>query len=163
MHKICKTISDNYKFSYNLDSILSRLIYGRILFPSSKLNTYQESKKLLEQPDFELHHVYRALEVIAKETDFIQSEVYKNSLSISKRNDQILYYDCTNYFFEIEEADGLKQYGVSKENRPNPLIEMGLFMDGDGIPLAFNIHSGNTNEQTTNKGVLLLQHNLLRS
>ena len=151
MHKICKTISDNYKFSYNLDSIFSRLIYGMILFPSSKLNTYQESKKLLEQPEFELHHVYRALEVIAKETDFIQSEVYKNSLSISKRNDQILYYDCTNYFFEIEEADGLKQYGVSKENRPNPLIEMGLFMDGDGIPLAFNIHSGNTNEQTTLK------------
>ena len=151
MHKICKTISDNYKFSYNLDSIFSRLIYGRILFPSSKLNTYQESKKLLEQPEFELHHVYRALEVIAKETDFIQSEVYKNSLSISKRNDQILYYDCTNYFFEIEEADGLKQYGVSKENRPNPLIEMGLFMDGDGIPLAFNIHRGNTNEQTTLK------------
>ena len=151
MHKICKTISDNYKFSYNLDSILSRLIYGRILFPSSKLNTYQESNKLLEQPDFKLHHVCRALEVIAKETDFIQSELYKNSLSISKRNDKILYYDCTNYFFEIEEADGLKQYGVSKENRPNPLIEMGLFMDGDGIPLAFNIHSGNTNEQTTLK------------
>lgn len=151
LHKICKKISTNYKFTYNLDSILSRLIYGRILIPSSKLNTYQESKKLLEQPDFELQHVYRALEVISKETDFIQSELYKNSLSISKRNDHILYYDCTNYFFEIEEEKGLKQYGVSKENRPNPLVEMGLFMDGDGIPLAFSIHSGNTNEQTTLK------------
>ena len=151
LHDICNTISGNYKFSYNLDSILSRLVYGRILFPSSKLNTFQESKKLLEQPDFKIQHIYRALEVIAKETDFIQSELYKNSLSITKRNDHILYYDCTNYFFEIEESEGLKQYGVSKENRPNPLVEMGLFMDGDGIPLAFSIHSGNTNEQKTLK------------
>lgn len=149
LHKICKEISHNYKFTFNLDSILSRLVYGRILFPSSKLNTYQESKNLLEQTDFELQHVYRALEVIAKETDFIQSELYKNSLSVSKRNDRILYYDCTNYFFEIEQEDGLRQYGFSKEHKPNPIVEMGLFMDGDGIPLAFSIHSGNTNEQTT--------------
>jgi len=149
LHKICKDISTKYKFTYNLDSILSRLIYGRILFPSSKLNTCQESKNLLEQPDFELQHVYRALEVIAKETDFIQSELYKNSLSISKRNDRILYYDCTNYFFEIEQEDGLKQYGFSKDHKPNPIVGMGLFMDGDSIPLAFSIHSGNTNEQTT--------------
>jgi transposase len=149
LHTICKEISHNYKFTFNLDSILSRLVYGRILFPSSKLNTYQESKNLLEQPDFELQHAYRALEVIAKETDFIQSELYKNSLSVSKRNDRILYYDCTNYFFEIEQEDGLRQYGYSKEHKPNPIVEMGLFMDGDGIPLAFSIHSGNTNEQTT--------------
>jgi len=149
LHKICKDIADRYKFSFNLDSVLSRLIYGRILFPSSKLNTYQLSKTLLEQPDFEIQHVYRALEVIAKESDFIQAELYKNSLNISKRNDKILYYDCTNYFFEIEHEDGCKQYGPSKENRPNPIVEMGLFMDGDGIPLAFSIHSGNTNEQLT--------------
>lgn len=149
LHRICKEISNNYRFTFNLDSILSRLIYGRILFPSSKLNTYQESKRLLEQPAFELQHVYRALEVISKETDFIQSELYKNSLSISKRNDRILYYDCTNYFFEIEQEDGLKQYGFAKDHKPNPIVEMGLFMDGDGIPLAFSIHSGNTNEQTT--------------
>ena len=149
LNKICEDISDKYKFSFNLDSILSRLIYGRILFPSSKLNTYQLSKSLLEQPDFELQHIYRALEVISKESDFIQSELYKNSLNISKRNDKILYYDCTNYFFEIEQEDGLKQYGPSKENKPNPIVEMGLFMDGDGIPLAFSIHSGNTNEQLT--------------
>ena len=151
LDKICKDISDNYKFTFNLDSILSRLVYGRILFPSSKLNTYQESKYLLEQPDFELQHVYRALEVIAKESDFIQSQLYENSLSVSKRNDRILYYDCTNYFFEIEDGDGLKQYGYSKDHKPNPIVGMGLFMDGDGIPLAFDIHSGNTNEQTTLK------------
>lgn len=149
LHKISNDISEKYKFTFNLDSILSRLIYGRILFPSSKLSTYQESKYLLEQPDFELQHVYRALEVIAKETDFIQSKIYENSLSVLKRNDRILYYDCTNYFFEIEEEDGLKQYGFSKDHKPNPIVGMGLFMDGDGIPLAFSIHSGNTNEQTT--------------
>ena len=151
LHTICNDISDKYKFTYNLDSILSRLIYGRILFPSSKLNTYKESKNLLEQPNFEVHQVYKALEVIAKETDFIQSKLYENSLSISKRNDKILYYDCTNYFFEIEEEEGLKQYGYGKDHKPNPIVGMGLFMDGDGIPLAFNIHSGNTNEQTTLK------------
>jgi len=151
LHKICEDISDKYKFTFNLDSILSRMIYGRILFPSSKLNTYQESRNLLEQPDFEIQHVYRALEVIAKETDFIQSKLYENSLSLSKRNDQILYYDCTNYFFEIEEESGLKQYGFGKDHKPNPIVGMGLFMDGDGIPLAFSIHNGNTNEQTTLK------------
>lgn len=149
LHKICHEISGRYKFTFDLDAILSRLIYGRILFPSSKLNTFQQSKRLLEQPAFKLQHVYRALEVIAKETDFIQAELYKNSLSVSKRNDRILYYDCTNYFFEIEEESGLKQYGYSKDHKPNPIVQMGLLMDGDGIPLAFGIHSGNTNEQTT--------------
>lgn len=151
IHTICNDISSRHKFTFNLDSILSRLVYGRILFPSSKLNTFEQSKRLLEQPNFELQHIYRSLEVLADESDFIQSELYKNSLSISKRNDRILYYDCTNYFFEIEQEDGLKQYGPSKEHRPNPIVEMGLFMDGDGIPLAFSIHSGNTNEQTTLK------------
>ena len=151
LHKICKKISDKYKFSFDLDSILSRLLYGRILFPSSKLNTLKQSELLLEQPNFELHQIYRALEVISNESDFIQSELYKNSLSFSNRNDKILYYDCTNYFFEIEQEEGLKQYGPSKEHRPNPIVEMGLFMDGDGIPLAFCIHSGNTNEQVTLK------------
>ena len=83
--------------------------------------------------------------------DFIQSELYKNSLKYSNRNNNILYYDCTNFFFEIEQEDGLKQYGNSKENRPTPIIQMGLFMDGDTIPLAFNINPGNTNEQITLK------------
>lgn len=146
---ICKKISVKHKFSFNLDSIFSRLIYGRILFPSSKLNTFQLSKRLLEPPDFEIQHIYRSLQVIAKETDYIQSEIYKNSLAVSKRNDKILYYDCTNYYFEIEQEEGIKEYGYSKENKPNPIVEMGLFMDGDGIPLAFNIYNGGTNEQLT--------------
>lgn len=149
--KICRQISDRYKFEYNLDAVLSRLVFGRILSPSSKLSTMEYSKTLLEKPGFELQHIYRALEVLAKESDFIQAELYKNSADVSKRNDRVLYYDVTNYYFEMEEADGIKQYGYSKESRPNPIVSMGLLMDGDGIPLAFCINPGNTNEQTTLK------------
>ena len=151
LHDICKEISKRYKFTFNLDSILSRLLYGRIIFPSSKLATYDLSSRFIEQPDFDIQHMYRALDVISKETDFIQSELYKNSLKLSKRNTGILYYDCTNYFFEIEEESGLREYGHSKDHKPNPIVQMGLFMDGDGIPLAFDIHSGKTNEQKTLK------------
>ena len=149
LNDICNNINNKYKFDYDLNSILSRLVYSRIIYPSSKLATFELSKKYIEQPNFELHDIYRALEVIAKETDFIQSALYKNSLKVSKRNTSILYYDCTNYFFEIEQESGLRQYGPSKEHRPNPITQMGLFMDGDGIPLAFSVTAGNTNEQIT--------------
>ena len=151
LDKVCKNISEKYRIKYDLNSILSNLIYTRIIEPSSKLSSFEASKKFIEQPNYELHDIYRALEVISKETEFIEAEVYKNSLSVVNRNTKILYYDCTNYFFEIEQAEGLKQYGLSKENRPNPITQMGLFMDGDGFPLAFNVNSGNTNEQTTLK------------
>lgn len=151
LDKICKEISQKYKFDFDLDSILSRLIYGRVIFPSSKLATYELSKQFIEQPNFDLHQIYRALEVLAKETDYIQSTLYENSLKISKRNTSILFYDCTNYFFEIEQEDGDKQYGPSKEHKPNPIVQMGLFMDGNGIPLAFSINRGNMNEQLTLK------------
>ena len=151
LNDICKQISDKYQFKFDLNDILSKLIYSRILFPASKLKTLELSKKFLEQPNFEYQHIERALPIICDEMDFIQSELYKNSCKYSKRNNKILYYDCTNYYFEIEEEDGLKQYGKSKENRPNPIVQMGLFMDGDGIPLAFDITPGNTNEQTTLK------------
>lgn len=149
LDKICKDISKRYSFKYNLTEILAVLIYGRILFPKSKLGTFEDAKHHLEQYSFELQDIYRSLGVLSKEKDFIQSELYKNSLKIGKRNDKILYYDCTNYYFEIEREHGIKKYGMSKEHRPNPIVEMGMFMDGDGIPLAFCIHSGNTNEQKT--------------
>lgn len=151
LNDICKTISERHKFTYNLNSILSRLIYGRIIFPASKLATFELSKKFIEPPEFEIQHIYRALEVVSKENDYIQSELYKNSLNVYDRNKGILYYDCTNFFFEIEQEEGLKQYGLSKEHRPNPIVQMGLFMDGDGMPLAFCINKGNDNEQTTLK------------
>ena len=151
LKKICRDISTKYKFTFDMDSILSRLVYSRVIYPASKLATCKLSKKFIEQPNFEIQHIYRALEVLAKETDFIQSELYNNSLKVAKRNKGILYYDCTNFFFEIEQEEGLKQYGVSKEHRPNPIVQMGLFMDGDGIPLAFCINKGNANEQITMK------------
>lgn len=151
LRKLCKEISKDYKFDFDLSEVLSYLLYTRILEPGSKRSSFEESKNYLEPPSFELHDVYRALEVIAKENDRIQAWVYKASKKLVKRNDKILFYDLTNYFFEIEEADGLKQYGVSKEHRPNPLVQMGLFLDGSGFPLAFSIHPGNMNEQTTLK------------
>jgi transposase len=151
LNNICKSITDKYQFKYDLNNILSNLIYSRIIYPSSKLKTLDLSKNFIEQPHFEYQHILRSLEIIAKESDFIQSELYKNSLKYSKRNDKILFYDCTNYFFEIEDDDDFRKYGKSKEHRPNPIIGMGLFMDGDGIPLAFDTFPGNTNEQVTLK------------
>lgn len=151
LDKMCRTISKKYKFEYDLDSILSRLIYARVIYPSSKLSTFQLSARFMEPPSFELHQIYRALEIIAKESDTIQASLYSNSLAVSQRNTRVLYYDCTNYFFEIEQESGIKQYGYSKEHRPNPIVQMGLFMDGDGVPLAVHIGKGNTNEQLTLK------------
>lgn len=148
---ICRAIKARHKFKYDFHAILTDLVYARILSPSSKLSSYNFCKTLLEPPKYEIQDVYRALSVIAEESDFIQSELYKNSNFIHPRNQKILYYDCTNYYFEIEEESGLKHYGKSKENRPNPIVTMGLFMDADGIPLAFDIFSGNQNEQTTLK------------
>lgn len=151
LDKMCLAIAKKYKFSYDLDSILSRLVYGRVIYPASKLSTYQLSSRFMEQPSFDLHQIYRALEIIAKEADSIQASLYSNSLAVSKRNTRVLYYDCTNYFFEIEQESGIRQYGYSKEHRPNPIVQMGLFMDGDGVPLAVHIGKGNTNEQLTLK------------
>ena len=146
---ICRKIAKTHSFSYNLDSILSRLVYERILCPSSKRSCYEQSADLLEAPDFELHQIYRALSVIAQESDSIQADLYEASKKLVSRQTGILYYDCTNYFFETECPEGLKQYGPSKEHRPSPIVEMGLFMDRSGIPLAFCLYPGNTNEQTT--------------
>ena len=149
--KICRSIKERHKFQYDLNAILTDLVYARILAPSSKLASYEYCQSLLEPPKYSLPDVYRSLSVIAEESDFIQSELYKNSNFLHPRNNRILYYDCTNYYFEIEEESGLKHYGKSKENRPNPIVTMGLFMDADGIPLAFDIFPGNQNEQTTLK------------
>lgn len=151
LDKTCRKIRDKYNFKFDINAILSDLIYARILEPASKLSSYKIASEFLEKPSYQLHDVYRALDVLGNECDFIQSEVYKNSHLIGKRNDKILYYDCTNYFFEIEQEDGDKKYGKSKEHRPNPIIQMGMFMDGDGIPLAFSLFPGNANEQTSLK------------
>lgn len=153
MDIICRNIRNHHKFSYDFHAILTDLIYARILAPSSKLSSYKYCHSLLEPPKYSLQDLYRALSVLTKESDFIQEELYKNSNFIHPRNSKILYYDCTNYYFEIEAEDGIKKYGKSKEHRPNPIITMGLFMDADGIPLAFDIFPGNQNEQLTLKPI----------
>ena len=151
LHKVCRKLRTKYKFKYDINAILSDLIYARILEPSSKRSSFKVASEFLEKPSYELHDVYRALDVLGSECDLIQSEVYKNSHFLGTRNDKVLYYDCSNYYFEIEQEDGSKKYGKSKEHRPNPIIQMGLFMDGDGIPLAFSLFPGNANEQTSLK------------
>lgn len=148
---ICRNIKSRHDFDYPIQSIFSDLIYSRILYPSSKKSSFEFAHSLLEQPKYELHHVYRALSIIAKESDYIQSEVYRNSNFLHSRNNQVLFYDCTNYYFEIEQENGIKKYGKSKEHRPNPIVSMGLFMDGDGFPLAFDLFPGNQNEQKSLK------------
>ena len=151
LNKTCRKLKAKYNFKYDLNAILSDLVYSRVLEPCSKRASFKTASEFLERPTYELHDVYRALDVLGTECDFIQSEVYKNSHFLTKRNDKILYYDCSNYYFEIEQEDGSKKYGKSKEHRPNPIMQMGLFMDGDGIPLAFSLFPGNANEQTSLK------------
>ena len=151
LDKTCRKIKSRHCYEYDLNAILSDLIYTRVLSPDSKRSSYRTAQSFLEPPSYELHDVYRALSVLAEELDFIQSEVYKNSRCFGKRSDHILYYDCTNYYFEIEQEEDDKKYGKSKEHRPNPIVQMGLFTDGDGIPLAFSVFPGNANEQTSLK------------
>ena len=148
---ICRNIRNRHKFNYDFHAILTDLIYARILSPSSKMSSYSFCKTLLEPPKYSLQNVYRALSVMAEESDYIQEELYRGSNFVHNRNSKVLYYDCTNYYFEIEEEKGNRKYGKSKEHRPNPIVTMGLFMDADGIPLAFDIFPGNQNEQITLK------------
>lgn len=146
---ICDSISDKYKFQFDLNEILSYLVYARIIYPSSKLETFKQCQNFIEQPSFQLHDEYRALSYISQNMDFIQEQLFNNSKKVIDRNSNVIYYDCTNYFFEIENEDNFKKYGVSKQHQPSPLVGMGLFMDGDGLPLSCNIYPGNMNEQTT--------------
>jgi len=146
---ICNNIQDKYQFHFDLNEILSYLIYARIIYPSSKLETFKQCQNFIKQPKFNLHDEYRALSYIAENIDYIQEELFSNSKNIIKRNSKVIYYDCTNYFFDIDNEDVLRKYGISKEHRPNPIVGMGLFMDGDGLPLSFNIYPGNQNEQKT--------------
>lgn len=151
LDKICQSIAEKSQAQYNLNAILSRLVYTRILYPASKRGSLKAAKDFYEQPSFELQDVYRSLSLLAENSDFIQAELYKHSQKLLERRKDMLYYDCTNYYFEIEESDELRKYGKSKEHRPNPIVGMGLFMDHDGIPIAFCIYPGNQNEQPTMK------------
>ena len=149
---ICKKIAKKHKLlKYDLNGILSMLIYTRILYPGSKRSSLEDAGKFFEQPECTLGQVYRALSLLAEEFNEIQADVYKRSQKLSKRNTGVVYYDLTNYFFEWEEEGGLVQFGHCKEGRPLPIVQMGLFMDHDGFPLAMCIEPGNKAETSTLK------------
>ena len=149
INNICNSIQDKYQFHFDLNEILSYLVFARIIYPSSKLETFKQCQNFIEQPKFKLHDEYRSLSYIAENIDFIQENLFNNSKKVIKRNSNVIYYDCTNYFFEIDNEDDIRKYGISKEHKPNPIVGMGLFMDGDGLPLSCNIYPGNMNEQKT--------------
>ena len=149
INNICNSIQDKYQFHFDLNEILSYLVFARIIYPSSKLETFKQCQNFIEQPKFKLHDEYRGRRCIAENMGCIQENLFNNSKDVVKRNSSIIYYDCTNYFFEIDKEDDIRKYGISKEHKPNPIVGMGLFMDGDGLPLSCNIYPGNMNEQKT--------------
>lgn len=146
--KICENIKEKYKFDFDINSIVECLVFARIIWPSSKLSTYEQAKKFIGNYDFEIQHVYRTLTYLSKEMDNIQKDLFNYSNKIIDRNYKVVYYDCTNYFFYTQEND-FQKYGISKQHQPLPLVQMGLFMDADGYPFAMNINPGNTAESTT--------------
>lgn len=155
-------ICSDKKVTFDSYTIHRFLTYERILFPKSKLATSKNLSLYYENPSFDYQHILRFMDLLEEHHDEYLAWLYENSNSIVKRDTSVLYYDCTNFYFECEHADeeyidevtgevikGLRQYGVSKEHRPNPIIEMGLFMDKNGIPITMCLHPGNTNEQLT--------------
>lgn len=151
LDRICAQIAQQSRITFDLGQVLKTLVSTRILYPSSKRHSLQLSQSYLTPPSLELQHIYRGLDLLAEHSERIQEAVYKNSATLVERDTRVLYYDCTNFFFEIEEEDDFRKYGKSKEHRPNPIVQMGLFMDGSGLPLAYSMFPGNNNEQPSLK------------
>lgn len=146
--KICESIKNKYNFTFDINSVVECLVFARIIWPSSKLSTYEQSRKFIGNYNFDIQHVYRTLSYLSKEMNYIQKELFDYSNKVIDRNYKVIYYDCTNFFFYIEEND-FQKYGISKQHQPLPLVQMGLFMDADGYPFAMNINPGNTSETKT--------------
>lgn len=157
-----KSVTAEMKNEFDPDQVNRFLTYSRILHPDSKYGTHQNLSRYYEQPDFDYVHILRTMDIMQKHYDEYIAHLYNASCKIVKRDTSVCFYDCSNYYFEIETDDedyidevtgevikGLRKYGPSKEHRPNPIVEMGLFMDKDGIPLSMCITSGSDNEQTT--------------
>ena len=147
-NKIFDNIKDKYKFNFDINSIAECLVFSRIIWPASKLSTYNQSRRFIGNYNFDLQHVYRTLEYLSKEMNNIQKDLFNYSKKSMERDFRVVYYDCTNYFFYTEEND-FKRYGISKQHQPLPLVQMGLFMDSEGYPIAMNINPGNTAECST--------------
>ena len=139
LDQIVKNITKKYKFEFDLNEVLSNLIFSRIIYPSSKLKTYELSQKFIETPKYNLENLYRGLTYLNNDLDYIQKELYNNSKSVVNRNTKIMYFDCTNYYFDINEETDIQKYGHGKDGKAKPLVGMGLFMDGNGLPIAMNI------------------------
>lgn len=146
LNDIANEVQNKFDFKFNLNDILLNLVCGRIIYPSSKLKTHKLSKHFIEQPEIELQNIYRGLSYLNREMDYIQEKMFQNSLNVVDRNSKIIYFDCTNYYFEIDDEDDIRKYGINKQHQPSPQVGMGLFMDADGIPLAMNLFPGNENE-----------------
>ena len=150
LDKTINTITKKHKFEFDLNEVLSYLVYSRIIFPSSKLKTYELSKNFIETPKYNLENIYRGLTYLCSNLDYIQRELYNNSKAVVDRNTRVFYYDCTNYYFDISEEDDLRKYtGNAKDKKGKPVVGMGLFLDGNGYPIAMNIYPGSDNESTT--------------
>lgn len=157
-----KSVSSDRKITYDCNKICQFLTYARILDPASKYGTYDKLDTYYEKPQVEYQHMIRFLDILDRNSDQYLKHLFDNSENIVKRDTSVMYYDCTNYFFETEKPDeeivdevtgeiilGPRQFGISKENKTSPIIEMGLIMDRRGIPISMCIHPGNTNEQLT--------------
>lgn len=157
-----KSVSSDQKITYDCNKICQFLTYARILDPASKYGTYDKLDTYYEKPQVEYQHMIRFLDILDRNSDQYLKHLFDNSENIVKRDTSVMYYDCTNYFFETEKPDeeivdevtgeiilGLRQFGISKENKTSPIVEMGLIMDSRGIPISMCIHPGNTNEQLT--------------
>ena len=144
--KIVKDITEKYKFEFDLNEVLCNLVLSRIIYPSSKLKTYELSRNFIETPKYNLENLYRGLTYLNSDLDYIQKQLYSNSKSVVDRNTKIMYFDCTNYYFYINEETELQKYGHGKDGKTKPLVGMGLFMDGNGLPIAMNIFPGSDSE-----------------
>lgn len=157
-----KSVSSDRKITYDCNKICQFLTYARILDPASKYGTYDKLDTYYEKPQIEYQHMIRFLDILDRNSDQYLKHLFDNSENIVKRDTSVMYYDCTNYFFETEKPDeeivdevtgeiilGLRQFGISKENKTSPIVEMGLIMDSRGIPISMCIHPGNANEQLT--------------
>ena len=146
---VMRGIRNESKVTYDFNRIMRDLIIGRVLSPLSKSSTYEKAFSFPEPPDYDLQHVYRSLSLMAKNFDLIEEKAFKGMKKYADVDTSVTYYDCTNFYFEIEEEDGFRTYGKSKENRPNPIVQMGLFLDRNGLPISMCINPGRTNEQKT--------------
>ncbi|MCK5591617.1 MAG: IS1634 family transposase, partial [Candidatus Pacebacteria bacterium] len=149
---IHKFIDDRRKYldlSYNLTAVLKLLVYERILDPGSKRSAWGNRNKYFEKMDFDLNAVYRCLSILPKYRDALLQQLHHKMVDLYHRDSTLLFYDVTNYYFEIDNEDSLRKKGVSKDHKKTPIVQMGLFTDDKGFPVTYDLFPGNTNDCVT--------------